>query len=102
MSRTPAEANFFASLVESAAVVAACEQSPALSALPCHKHSADKPGRRRTQELAEWDAAVDEGRSSAATRVSATRRDKATGNEGVVLFGMDDIISGVKLVELLS
>lgn len=63
-----AEANFFASLVSPSEVIAACEQSTALNALTRQKHSADRPGRKRSNELATWDAAVDEGQSEAEWR----------------------------------
>jgi hypothetical protein len=63
-----AEANFFASLLSPSEVIAACEQSPALNALTRQKHSADRPGRKRSSELANWDAAVDEGQSEAEWR----------------------------------
>jgi hypothetical protein len=49
-------------------VIAACEQSTALNALTRRKHSADRPGRKRSNELATWDAAVDEGQSEAEWR----------------------------------
>jgi hypothetical protein len=67
-ARACAEANFFASLVSPSEVLAACEQSPALNALTRQKHSADRPGRKRSNELATWDAAVDEGQSEAEWR----------------------------------
>jgi hypothetical protein len=63
-----AEANFFASLMTPSEVIAACEQSTALNALTRQKHSADRPGRKRSTELATWDAAVDEGASEAEWR----------------------------------
>lgn len=63
-----AEANFFASLVSPSEVIAACEQSTALNALARQKHSADRPGRKRSSELASWDAAVDEGKPEAEWR----------------------------------
>jgi hypothetical protein len=62
-ARAFAEANFFASLVTPSEVIAACEQSAALNALTRQKHSADRPGRKHSSELATWDAAVDEGKS---------------------------------------
>ena len=49
-------------------VIAACEQSTALNALTRQKHSADRPGRKASTELATWDAAVDEGKSEAEWR----------------------------------
>jgi len=67
-ARASAEANFFASLVSPSEVIAACEQSTALNALTRQKHSADRPGRKRSSELATWDAAVDEGKSEAEWR----------------------------------
>ena len=67
-ARALAEANFFASLMTPSEVIAACEQSTALNALARQKHSADRPGRRRSSELATWDAAVDEGQSEAEWR----------------------------------
>ena len=67
-ARASAEANFFASLVSPSEVIAACEQSTALNALTRQKHSADRPGRKRSSELATWDAAVDEGQSEAEWR----------------------------------
>ena len=67
-ARASAEANFFASLVSPGEVIAACEQSTALNALARQKHSADRPGRKRSSELATWDAAVDEGKSEAEWR----------------------------------
>ena len=67
-ARASAEANFFASLVTPSEVIAACEQSTALNALTRQKHSADRPGRKRSSELANWDAAVDEGKSEAEWR----------------------------------
>jgi len=67
-ARAPAEANFFASLVTPSEVIAACEQSTSLNALTRQKHSADRPGRKRSSELATWDAAVDEGKSEAEWR----------------------------------
>lgn len=67
-ARASAEANFFASLMNPSEVIAACEQSTALSALTRQKHSADRPGRKRSSELATWDAAVDEGKSEAEWR----------------------------------
>ncbi|KAB2875718.1 MAG: hypothetical protein IT503_03225 [Burkholderiaceae bacterium] len=59
-SRETAEANFFASLLDPGAIVAACQRSPALNALTSRKHSADRPGRRHDDELASWDAAIDD------------------------------------------
>ena len=83
-----AEANFFASLVNPSEVIAACEKSTALNALASQKHSADRPGRKRSTELAAWDAAVDEGKSEAEWR----RRN---------LVGVEDVSTGrVKLVEV--
>lgn len=67
-ARVSAEANFFASLVTPSEVIAACEESTALNALSRKKHSADRPGRKRSSELATWDAAVDEGKSDAEWR----------------------------------
>ena len=67
-ARARAEVNFFASLVTPSEVIAACEQSTALNALARQKHSADRPGRKRSSELATWDAAVDEGKSEAEWR----------------------------------
>jgi hypothetical protein len=67
-ARASAEANFFASLVSPSEVIAACEQSAALNALARQKHSADRPGRKRSSELATWDAAVDEGQTEAESR----------------------------------
>jgi hypothetical protein len=67
-ARASAEANFFASLVSPGEVIAACEQSTALNALARQKHSADRPGRKRSRELATWDAAVDEGQSDSEWR----------------------------------
>lgn len=58
-----AEANFFASLLTPNDVIATCERSDALNALARQKHSADRPGRKRSQELAAWDAVVEEGKS---------------------------------------
>jgi hypothetical protein len=55
--------NFFASLVDPSAVVAHCEQSPAIRNLARQRHSADRPGRKQNAELVSWDAAVDEGKS---------------------------------------
>ena len=87
MTARAAEANFFASLMNPGEVLAACERSTALSALASQKHSADRPGRRHCNELAAWDAAVDEGKSDAEWR----RRN---------LVGTDDIVTGgVKLIE---
>ena len=68
MSRSSAEANFFASLVNPSEVLAACEKSTSLNALSSQKHSADRPGRKRSHELAAFDAAVDEGKSDAEWR----------------------------------
>ncbi|HET7525618.1 MAG TPA: hypothetical protein VFK10_06725 [Burkholderiaceae bacterium] len=83
-----AEANFFASLVNPSEVIAACEKSTALNALTSKRHSADRPGRKRNNELAAWDAAVDEGKSEAEWR----RRN---------LVGVEDVSTGgVKLVEV--
>ncbi len=56
-------ANFFASLVDPSAVLARCEQSAALKTLSSKRHSADRPGRKQSTDLAAWDAAVDEGKS---------------------------------------
>lgn len=67
-ARTSAEANFFASLLSPSEVVAACEQSTALNALSRQKHSADRPGRKCSSDLAAWDAAVDDGKSDAEWR----------------------------------
>jgi hypothetical protein len=63
-----AEANFFASLLNPSDVIATCERSTALNALARQKHSADRPGRKRSQELAAWDAVVEEGKSEAEWR----------------------------------
>ena len=54
--------NFFASLIDPSAVLAQCEQSPALNTLARQRHSADRPGRKQSTELLVWDAAVDEGK----------------------------------------
>ena len=87
-ARTRPEANFFASLLYPGEVVAACEQSTALNALASQKHSADRPGRKRSHDLAAWDAAVDEGKSDAEWR----RKN---------LVGVEDIVTGgVRLVEV--
>ena len=67
-AQASAEANFFASLISPSEVIAACEQSTALNALTRQKHSADRPGRKASTELATWDAAVDEGKSEAEWR----------------------------------
>jgi hypothetical protein len=67
-ARARAEVNFFASLVTPGEVIATCEQSTALNALARQKHSADRPGRKRSSELATWDAAVDEGKSESEWR----------------------------------
>jgi len=84
----PAEANFFASLVNPSEVVAACERSSALNALASQKHSADRPGRKHSRDLAAWDAAIDEGKSAAEWQ----KRN---------LVGMEDAATGrVKLVEV--
>lgn len=56
-------ANFFASLVDPSAVLARCEQSTALRTLSSKRHSADRPGRKQSVDLAAWDAAVDEGKA---------------------------------------
>ena len=87
-ARAAAEANFFASLLTPAEVIAACERSASLAALASQKHSADRPGRKRSSDdLAAWDAAVDEGKSMAEWR----RRN---------LIGMEDALTGgIKLVE---
>jgi len=83
-----AEANFFASLMNPSEVIAACEQSTALNTLARQKHSADRPGRKRSNELAAWDAAIEAGKSEAEWR----RKN---------LMGMEDIVTGgVKLVEV--
>lgn len=83
-----AEANFFASLLYPGEVVAACEQSRALNALASQKHSADRPGRKRDQELVAYDAAIDQGKSDAEWR----RKN---------LVGLEDIVTGgVRLVEV--
>jgi len=63
-----AEANFFASLLNPSEVVAACERSAALNSLASQKHCADRPGRKRSGELAAWDDAVDQGKSDAEWR----------------------------------
>ena len=56
-------ANFFSSLVDPSAVLARCEQSTALKTLSSKRHSADRPGRKQSNDLVAWDAAVDEGKS---------------------------------------
>ena len=84
-----AEANFFASLIYPAEVVAACEQSRALNALASQRHSADRPGRKRDQDLADWDAAVDEGKSEPDWR----RKSEAEWRRKN-LVGMEDIVTG--------
>ena len=87
-TQNTAESNFFASLVNPSEVIAACERSNALNALATKRHSADRPGRKRSTELAAWDAAVDEGKSEAEWR----RRN---------LVGVEDASTGrVKLVEV--
>ena len=87
-ARTSAELNFFASLMNPGEVLARCERSTALNALTSQKHSADRPGRRQCNELAAWDAAVDQGKSDAEWR----RRN---------LVGAEDLVTGgVKLVEV--
>jgi hypothetical protein len=58
-----AASNFFASLVDPSAVLARCEQSTSLKTLSSKRHSADRPGRKQSTDLAAWDAAVDEGKS---------------------------------------
>lgn len=68
LSRENAEANFFASLLYPHEIVATCENSPALKALACRKHSADRPGRLRDDDLATWDAAIDSGQADAKWR----------------------------------
>jgi hypothetical protein len=60
--------NFFASLIDPSAVLAQCEQSPALNTLARQRHSADRPGRKQSTELMGWDAAVDEGKPLSAWR----------------------------------
>jgi hypothetical protein len=57
-----AASNFFASLVDPSAVLARCEQSTSLKTLSSKRHSADRPGRKQSTDLAAWDAAVDEGK----------------------------------------
>jgi hypothetical protein len=89
MSELPsAEANFFASLLNPSEVIAACEKSPALNTLARQKHSADRPGRKRSNELAAFDAAVDEGKSE-----SEWRKRNLVGVE-------DRATGGIKLVEV--
>ncbi|MCW5657944.1 MAG: hypothetical protein KIT60_09580 [Burkholderiaceae bacterium] len=63
-----ASSNFFASLVDPSAVLALCEQSPALKTLTRQRHSADRPGRMQSTEWVAWDAAVDEGKPLGASR----------------------------------
>jgi len=85
---TSAEANFFAALMNPSEVIAACERSTALNALTSQKHSADRPGRKRSSELAAWDAAVEQG-----TSVAEWRKKNLVGVE-------DSLTGGVKLVEV--
>jgi len=81
-ARASAEANFFASLLNPSDVIAACERSSSLKALASQKHSADRPGRKHSTELAAWDAAVDDGKSEA-----EWRRKNVTGHEDIVTGG---------------
>jgi len=83
-SRETAEANFFASLLYPREIVATCENSAALNALASRKHSADRPGRRRDDELASWDAAIDNGQADA-----KWRRQNLTGGDEIVTRGFD-------------
>lgn len=82
-SRVNAEANFFASLLYPSEIVATCENSPTLNALASRKHSADRPGRHRDDELASWDAAIDSDQANA-----KWRRQNLTGTETIVTRGL--------------
>jgi len=82
-SRENAETNFFASLLYPREIVATCENSPALNALVSRRHSADRPGRWRDDELATWDAAIDNGQDA------KWRRQNLTGGDEIVTRGFD-------------
>ena len=80
---TAHHANPFASLIDPAAVLAACSESKSLSTLPTHAHHrADLPSEAVSKELAEFDASIDAAAhsiASAAVRKAARKRNRNPG-----------------------
>jgi len=73
--------NPFALLIDADAVLAACAASPALGALPTHAHHrADLPSASVSDDVAEFDAAIDAlaTKSPHAIRKSARSRTRAS------------------------